>query len=576
MGNMNMHKKIMLLIASLAIIINPIIAEQIENYDSGKIRIENIMSNEETGISAFNKKNIQYAETRNLTDLDIPRIAEFLGCKTLIGQSFIAETLKLPVNPADKDSVLARRQNAIKSLVDNPELKKEVEQLLEIAKQEEQEVIKLMSEFFMGKTCPELKALELIKQQNPKLFPFLEFMNVNPTAKTVGTACNMVGFAGSLVSTGILSKWTYMLVKANVQYGSAAFYTAYSGLALGLYSYVLYTDYITGYEKRVKLHALNQLITIAEKFEDLCTQYDIKNQFKMSDIKDTKGTQLVQDLKASRYQAKKSSFFMVPLVHTFLYKVYQQEKHLAEVFACIAEMDAYNAIATKIIESRNEEKNKFCFATFVENEKPIIEAQSLWNVLVKDAVSSSISENRHVILTGPNAGGKTVAIRALLQNILLAQSFGVAAARKFEITMFDAIHSYLNTSDDISKGLSLFASEVKRAQEVLQKIKTLEPNHKFFFALDELFTGTNSEDGEACAYEFVKRIADFDGVQFIYATHFDKLKELGNENVNCVNYKVNAPTKNSEGKLVYPYTLSQGANESRVALDIAREANLFA
>ena len=110
---------------------------------------------------------------------------------------------------------------------------------------------------------------------------------------------------------------------------------------------------------------------------------------------------------------------------------------------------------------------------------------------------------------------------------------------------------------------------------MLQRIKALNSDQKFFFALDELFTGTIAEDGEACAYEFVKRIAAFDGVLFIYATHFEKLKELGKDNDFCKNYKVDAPTKDANGALVYPFTLSEGANESRVALDIARQAKLF-
>ena len=42
-----------------------------------------------------------------------------------------------------------------------------------------------------------------------------------------------------------------------------------------------------------------------------------------------------------------------------------------------------------------------------------------------------------------------------------------------------------------------------------------------------------------------------------------------------MNYKVNAPIKNNKGKLVYPYTLSTGASDVSVALDMAREANLF-
>jgi DNA mismatch repair ATPase MutS len=62
---------------------------------------------------------------------------------------------------------------------------------------------------------------------------------------------------------------------------------------------------------------------------------------------------------------------------------------------------------------------------------------------------------------------------------------------------------------------------------------------------------------------------------FIYATHFDKLKELGKQNMGLMNYKVDAPIKNSNGKLVYPYTLSPGASIINVAEDMAKEAGLF-
>jgi DNA mismatch repair ATPase MutS len=163
-----------------------------------------------------------------------------------------------------------------------------------------------------------------------------------------------------------------------------------------------------------------------------------------------------------------------------------------------------------------------------------------------------------------------------LQNIILAQTFGVAAAETFDLTIFDIIHSYLNVSDDLIGGDSLFKAEVKRAQGILEKIKSLEPGKKYFFALDELFTGTGAEAGEQCAYAFIDRIADFDNILFIYATHFEKLKELANNNDHCANYKVEAPTRDENGKLVYPFKLSEGVNTVNVALDIAKEAGLFA
>lgn len=574
---MLIYKKSLSLTLCFSMIFNPLIADAlIEDYGTGKVRIENIMTHEETGIAAYNKQNIHYAETENLAkDLNVDKIAEFFGCKTVIGQSFMTETLKFPVTSEDRDSVLTNRQNVIKLLVENPHLKNEIETLLVQAQQDEQEVIKLMSEFFMGQTCPELVHLETLKKQNPKLYPFFNFFTVNPTARMVSTGFNLFTLAGGLGLTAFFGNMTYQYSKMGFDYFEPAFNFAYFAAATGIGVYTNYKDYSHGSQKREKMHSLNQLISGAEKIEKLCMEHGMKNQFNISEVKDAEGVELIEGLKADRYKDKGTMAFLTPLVHTFLYKIYQQEKHLAKVFACIAEMDAYNAIANKIIESHNE-KNKICFVTFLENEKPTITTKSFWNVLVPNAVSNSISENRQIILTGPNAGGKTTTIRALLQNIVLGQSFGVAAAESFEFTMFDVIYSYLNISDDLLNGLSLFASEVKRAQDVLKRIKALEPHKKFFFALDELFTGTVAEDGEACAYNFIEKIAAFKDVQFIYATHFAKLKKLGADNDLCVNYKVDAPTKNAQGKLVYPYTLSQGASESRVALDLAKEADLFA
>lgn len=572
---MTSFKKIALFTLSLTIA-NSIIADQDITFDSGKVRIAKIMSHEEEGIAAYNKKHINYAETQNLAhDLNIPAIAKSFGCKTVMGESFLAETLQCPVNPKDRDTVLKHRQQVIKALVENPELKQQVDEFITRAQEHEQEVIQLMSDFFMGQTCPELAGLELLKEQKHPLYSFAHYMHTNPTAKMVGTTLGIVGLAGGIAGTYYLGNATYQLARAGQSYTKLALWTGYLGLASCFSTYGLYKDVSTAVEKRNKMHSVNQLVQIAESIEKLCKEHHTENQFNISSIKNTNGLEMIKGVKHARYKDKYSLAFLTPYVHTFLYKIYEEDKHLAQVFACIAEMDAYNAIATKIVESRTTQ-NKFCFATFSNNAKPTINAKAFWNVLVENAVTSDLSENKHIILTGPNAGGKTTAIRALLQNIVVGQSFGVAAAESFEFTMFDEIHSYLNISDDLINGLSLFASEIKRAQEIVQKIKSLEPHKKFFFALDELFTGTVAEDGETCAYEFIKRIAEFNNVLFVYATHFNKLKELGKDNTFCANYKVDAPTKNTSGKLVYPYTLSQGANESRVALDMARQANLFA
>lgn len=549
--------------------------------NSGKDRINYIMSQIKYDIVPGNAQPIVYVQASNLNqDLNIPAIAESFGCKTVMGNVFLRETLQRPVSPTDQSGIVGFRMNAIMQLVNNPELKKQVEEILEDAAEQEIIAMELMSNTFKGQTCPEIQALQMLKEQKHPLYGFINFMNTNFIAKAYGTVSNIFFtpclWAGT-VSIGYLATLNdYERYEAGLFMSSAdcAIYSAYTGLLAAVITYAVYDDLTKSGQKRVKMRALNKLIHAAESIEELCNESNLATQFKMSLITNSAGVALVEGLKYTRYENEADYCFNVPAVHTFLYEVYQNEDQLAQVFASIAEMDAYNAIATKMLEGQGTD-HEFCFAQVMTSAQPQVVSTGFWNVLVPGAVINSMKMNQHVILTGPNAGGKTTSIRAILQNIVFAQTYGIAAAEQFAYTQFDALLSYLNISDDLINGYSLFASEVKRAKELLEIIKALQPTQKLFFALDELFTGTASEQGEKCAYEFIKKTATFDGTLFIYATHFDKLKDLGKQNIGLMNCKVDAPIKNNDGKLVYPYTLSAGASTVNVAEDMAKEAGLF-
>lgn len=503
-------------------------------------------------------------------DLNIAAIAQTFGCKSSMGTWYLQETLSHPVTSGGRDSVLAERRKIIEFLVNNPEQKERLESLLSLVHEHEQDLIMLMSESFKGKTCPELAGLEALKKAQQPGYAFIEFMNVNPTGKFINTT--LLG-----VSAAYCTYMAYAI--ASEPFLPIGFKVGFGGLLGGVGAFDAYmwysTEYKPAYEKRAKMHALNRLIDVSEEIEALCKANSIQTQFKISEIKDAAALEIIGKLKSSRYKEKNTFVFTTQLVHGLLYKIYQNEQSLAPLLISIAEMDVYNAIATKIIESKNKD-NKFCFAQLIESEEPCVKATGFWNVLVQNPIVNNIDEHKNVILTGPNAGGKTTSIRSLLQNILFTQTFSVAAAESFECTMFDVIESYLHVSDDLINGDSLFKAEVKRAQSILEKIKTLEPGKKYFFALDELFTGTVAEDGEECAYQFVNRISAFKGIQFIYATHFHRLKEVGSNNPGCANYKVGAPARNQAGVLVYPFTFMQGANDVNIAKEIAKDAGLFA
>lgn len=575
-----MIKKKIFLAMALVVLGNNLCAQQgphVAEDNSGKERLLGIITNSETGLPSCRTEENHYAELKNVAhDLHSDEIIEFFGCKTIAGKAFFAEALNSPLSPKDQSSLLSRRQAIIKALVENPEFKAQIESRLELARQEEQEILTLLSDFFKGKTCPELKQLELLKQQQQMgVYHITRFLTMNPAGRVVNSAVSLLSMVALPFGTAICARSAYRLRGLGIPNPTLEFFTAYYALISGIVYYTFYKDYSNAADKREKLHALRELVVIAEGIQGLADKNGLQPECSMHKaLKSNKGVAVVEGLKHSRYKYKKSKFFAIPFVHSFLYKVYEEEKKLAPVFVSIGEWDTYNAIATKILESQRN-ANKLCFATYNSSEKSCIRAQGFWNVLIPGAVVNDLDESLHIILTGPNAGGKTSSIRAILQNIVLAQSFGVAAAESFELTPFDVIHSYLNISDDLKNGMSLFASELNRAKGILQRIKDLQPGQKFFFALDELFTGTVAEDGEICAYKFVEQIAHMPGTQFIYATHFGQLKILGDNDACCKNYKVDAPIKDDLGKLVYPYTLNKGANESNVALDMAQEAGLF-
>ena len=567
------------------------------NYDSGRNRVFEVMYKGPGGISTANKEVI-FAKTDNLAqDLNLKEIADRFGAKTLIGKALLLYDLNKVMSPKDQSSIIKDRQKIIKTLIDNPELLEKFESLIQQAVEHEKVVMTFMKKRVV--TTPGGNPLEYVSHM----------MNRSAIYQTYSQWLNAMGLVKypselTMQFASWQDGWKQtvpeMILSGLVgTFGLGYFFNndlenksdlASRQMILGAYAaartaYGMYTNYIEALAVRDSLYSLNQLIDISQKIEELCREFRVEHQFKVSSIRSRAGVKLLDDLNIDRYKNKDTSFVLTPAIYPFMYEVYEQDDNLSPVYSSIAEIDVYVAIARKMTELQDAD-HKFCFTQFLDDQKTIIEAEDFWNMLVTkdDVVVNDISESRNIILTGPNEGGKTTVIRAILQNIVLSQTFGIAAASEFKLTPFDVINSYLNVSDDILHGRSRFASELKQAQDILTQIKKLGKDEKFFFAFDELFTGTNGEDGAECAYRFIDNIASYSGIQFIYATHFNRLKMIGTANPSCVNYKIEPPLRdkkgefirNEQGQLIYPYKLSLGANNVNVAMERAKDAGIFA
>ena len=253
--------------------------------------------------------------------------------------------------------------------------------------------------------------------------------------------------------------------------------------------------------------------------------------------------------------------------------------HLYHELTSIASLDAYLSIAQLIDESTTRTNAQWCFATFEEQATtPLLNLADFWHPLIPPAkvVSNSISlggAKKDVVLTGPNAAGKSSILKGIALSISMAQTFGIAPARTAHLTPFTHINTYLNLTDDLTSGKSLFTAELHRAKKLVSRISSLTPGAFSFTILDEILRSTNPQEGEAGAYSITRYISDQEQSISLVATHYPTLPTLAHLNASSIaNYHVTA-TIHDDGSIHYPYKLLPGSNTKNIALDILRTQN---
>ena len=177
------------------------------------------------------------------------------------------------------------------------------------------------------------------------------------------------------------------------------------------------------------------------------------------------------------------------------------------------------------------------FAKYKKDAKtPSIEIEKLWHPsfkpesMIRNDFKLGVSSKypRNALITGPNAGGKSTFLKSLSIAVLLSQTIGIAPSSKIVLTPFSLINTYLNIPD--CKGQeSLFEAEMNRAYNHLQMVQDLSSNHFSFCILDEIFNGTNPNEGISGAYAIANQLGKMPHSISLITTHFHQLQVLGNK-----------------------------------------------
>jgi len=211
-----------------------------------------------------------------------------------------------------------------------------------------------------------------------------------------------------------------------------------------------------------------------------------------------------------------------------------------------------------------------CLSDYKDQETPFVSIQQTWHPCLPEAttVKNNIDIDAHnIILTGPNAGGKSTFIKTMILNILLSQTLGIAFAERCMIRPFHIISTQINVPDMKGKE-SLFEAEMHRCKNTLELIK--QEGCKLVI-MDEIFNSTNPVEGISAAYAVAKKISEHKDTLLLFTTHFIYLTKLAKKTEGrFINYRMNVEKDETTMNIVFPYILQKGVSKQYVALELLK------
>lgn len=184
-------------------------------------------------------------------------------------------------------------------------------------------------------------------------------------------------------------------------------------------------------------------------------------------------------------------------------------------------------------------------------------------------IKNDISLNKSMIITGPNAAGKTTLLKSTIINLIFTQQTGFGFYKKGVLNPYKYIHSYINIPDSCSRD-SLFQSEARRCKNILDIIENNKKD-RHFCVFDELYSGTNPYEAVSSAYGYLDYIIKNKNVKIILTTHYIKLCKLFRNNKKIKNYNMKTFVENHESnntyKLVNGYSTTKGGLAVLKSLD---------
>ena len=246
------------------------------------------------------------------------------------------------------------------------------------------------------------------------------------------------------------------------------------------------------------------------------------------------------------------------------------QERIRNAASLVAEIDVYRSLAE--VASKN---NYVCPEVDLSTEiiikdgrHPVVEKFVTDSYFVPNDTTLDTSNNKIMIITGPNMAGKSTYMRQVAIITIMAQIGSFVPAREAKVGIVDKLFTRVGASDDLASGQSTFMLEMTEVATILKNATA-----RSLIIYDEVGRGTSTYDGMSIAravveYTHSKKI----GAKTLFATHYHELTDMEEEFTGIVNYNIAA--KKRGDSITFLRKIVRGGTDDSYGIEVAKLAGV--
>ena len=242
----------------------------------------------------------------------------------------------------------------------------------------------------------------------------------------------------------------------------------------------------------------------------------------------------------------------------------RESERILEGLAAVAELDETEAVA---VLAADLDAHTPTFAGVTDPELRMLRHPRLvlrgTEVIANDVTLTG--EARALVVSGPNAGGKTVTLTGVgLCALMLRAGLPIPVAEGSRMPLYRSVHSTVGDAQDLAQGLSSFSAHVTMLRDIIAAA-----SEGSVVMIDEIAADTDPREGAAIAIAVLEELMA-KGVVVLVTTHLEELKALAHMDPRFLNARVGFDSK----RMTPTYRLQMGAAGQSSAIEMAARVGL--